>query len=506
MKSPFRFAGLGFAVALTIAALALPTSAWAERAVAVKQVRVLQGQEALSILLDLSDAPQSLQVSGQSPNARQLNIQFSGYAEKAALRTGKRPIAHANANLLFWSMPSRSTFHLSVQRRLGVEPSVSVDPKARRLVIRIPNRLPETGQEIHPGLRWSNLTYPGGNGTVMVHVLTLNPRMPSLEVVPVLPGNTMRGLAPTRTIVTQNAAIAGINASFFKPDSKIPLGLLMIDGEMVTGPLFNRTVLGIGRDQSLHMERVEMRGEVLMTGNQRDWLRLGVDTVNQPRVYAGQTILYSPWWGRSAPPVPKNGVQIQIANHQITAISNQQALPIPAEGYVLSIAAGKASGLSPKLLGARADVRLGLSPDWKEMKHAIAGGPYLVRNGVPYVDAAAQRFRFGTGEMRAPRTAVGIREDGQLLLVACEGLRGRQSGLSLWEMAKLMKSLGAVQAMNFDGGSSTQMVMNGRQVTRTAGLLGRPVSASLLVRPVVTSYSGLTGEPRILTPWRISQF
>lgn len=98
---------------------------------------------------------------------------------------------------------------------------------------------------------------------------------------------------------------------------------------------------------------------------------------------------------------------------------------------------------------------------------AIQGGPVLL----PEMDAEAQAFvrkekdgkivdSIGTTS-KAARTAIGIKGNGELVLVCVAGGKKRefQAGLSLADMAGLMKRLGSVAALNLDGGTSTTMVV-----------------------------------------------
>jgi exopolysaccharide biosynthesis protein len=64
---------------------------------------------------------------------------------------------------------------------------------------------------------------------------------------------------------------------------------------------------------------------------------------------------------------------------------------------------------------------------------------------------------------RAPRTAIGIKKDGKVLLVVVDGRRRTSVGLSLVELAQFMVEQGAVEAMNLDGGGSSEMIL-GNQI------------------------------------------
>ena len=94
---------------------------------------------------------------------------------------------------------------------------------------------------------------------------------------------------------------------------------------------------------------------------------------------------------------------------------------------------------------------------------AIGGGPRIVEDGK---DVAVNNYwkevfdAGGTaGLSRQPRTAIGVTNDNRLILLVCDGRNMREScGLTLSELAAKMISLGAVDAMNLDGGGSSTFV------------------------------------------------
>lgn len=82
----------------------------------------------------------------------------------------------------------------------------------------------------------------------------------------------------------------------------------------------------------------------------------------------------------------------------------------------------------------------------------------------------------------APRTAVGITAPGRLIWLTADGRQKNSVGLSLWELAALMKEIGVVEAINLDGGGSTTMVLDGQIVNSPSDAGGlRSVSTALLL-------------------------
>lgn len=110
---------------------------------------------------------------------------------------------------------------------------------------------------------------------------------------------------------------------------------------------------------------------------------------------------------------------------------------------------------------------------WQPME-AVGGRPVLLRDSavVPHVDTEGAA---GFAASRHPRTAVGIADHGQrLLLVTVDGRQKPYSdGMTLRELANLMLALGARDAINLDGGGSTTMVVK-MPATREMTVVNRP--------------------------------
>lgn len=90
----------------------------------------------------------------------------------------------------------------------------------------------------------------------------------------------------------------------------------------------------------------------------------------------------------------------------------------------------------------------------------VGGGPTLVTDGERNVTSSQEVFwDSGVGcELRHPRTAIGYTKSRHLIMLVVDGRQPKKSvGVSLQELADVMKDLDCVEAMNLDGGGSTQM-------------------------------------------------
>ncbi len=306
---------------------------------------------------------------------------------------------------------------------------------------------------------------------VKINIVEMNSKVASdYELMPATASTrTLQYKTTLRTIANRTNSVVALNGGFFKPQTGVPLGTLMIDGKMYTGPIYNRVALGIF-DNGYDVARVEFNGRI--SGNGYD---IKIDNINQPRMLSSYVLAYSRDWGKYAPPSPRYGAQIQVVGDKIVAAS-ANPLPIPEDGYVI---VGPKDALS-RLYGAdKIDLKMGTNPKWENVKHIISGGPYLVKNGDVYVDAAEEKLLAIGG--RNPRSAIGYTRDNDLILVAVDGREGSSIGLTLTELAHFMKSLNCVNAINLDGGGSTVMYVNGNIVNNPHQVGGIALSNAVVI-------------------------
>jgi exopolysaccharide biosynthesis protein len=119
---------------------------------------------------------------------------------------------------------------------------------------------------------------------------------------------------------------------------------------------------------------------------------------------------------------------------------------------------------------------------WEGFTNAIGAGPRLVRNGTIDVTALQENFREDVRVGAGPRTAFGLDKYGRYIICVVDGRQPfRSVGLTLTEMAATMQKLGAVNALNLDGGGSTSMAVKNRVINSPSDGYERSVSNALLV-------------------------
>lgn len=110
------------------------------------------------------------------------------------------------------------------------------------------------------------------------------------------------------------------------------------------------------------------------------------------------------------------------------------------------------------------------------IQEGVSFGPALIINGerVPIT---------GSGGGLNPRTAIGQRQDGAVLLLVIDGRQAKSLGASFKDVADVMEQYGAVNAGNLDGGSSSMLIMEGEVLNNRSNLIGpRHIPTAFLVK------------------------
>ena len=93
----------------------------------------------------------------------------------------------------------------------------------------------------------------------------------------------------------------------------------------------------------------------------------------------------------------------------------------------------------------------------------LAFGPALVENGEI---AVGKNQEVGQAMASNPRTAIGIIDENHYIIVVSDGRTSESEGLSLYQLAEVMKSYGAKTAYNLDGGGSSTLYFNGQVINK----------------------------------------
>ena len=325
--------------------------------------------------------------------------------------------------------------------------------------------------DVDKGIKHIRLLKYYNNSPVRINVVEISRDInKDLLIEPTIASENLASRRKISNIAQRENAIIAINGGYFKPETGVPLGTLMINKKMYTGPIYDRVALGISKND-YKMSRLKLNASINSNIG-----GLQIDNINQPRMLSTYTIVYTRDWGKITPNTPKYGTQLVVENGKPTKLSKTK-VEIPKNGFVII---GPEKNLNKFINAENIDLSLQVDPSWNNVEHIISGGPYLVKNNEIFVDMTAQKLTSIGG--RNPRTAIGYTKDNTLIMITADGREGSSIGLTLMELANLMKELGCTNAMNLDGGGSTVMYVNNKIVNKPAEYGGIPLSHTLTVK------------------------
>lgn len=360
--------------------------------------------------------------------------------------------------------------------------------------------------QLLPGVTYTRQVQFTMHGPVVFHVLTAPPPVGLYGLKPVLSNDLITGRETVTSMqrrLLPETNVVGVNGDFFHWTLGFPSGVLIRSGVLDHPPIAGRSSVGVDAAGTLDVRRVAFFGSWRGSAAGHPF-----QSVNQPP-RAGQTVFFTPAWGVATPaetgtfevtlrPFPATAPNVALTGAVVDARSGG-GTPIPPDGAVLVARGPDAALLAAEApVGSPLTLRLTLRPSWSGVVDALGGGPALVRQGLP-VFRALEDFTPSQVIGRDPRTALGQRADGSLVLIAVDGRRaGYSVGITNFDLAQMLVRLGVVTGSALDSGGSTTIAFNGRLLNRPSDPGGeRPVSEMLAL-----TYAGVYAPqtPAVLSP------
>ena len=342
-------------------------------------------------------------------------------------------------------------------------------------------------RRLAPGVEYRH--FIDKSGPFVAHLVRVDLRRSDLELRHLRAHDQLKGREKTTEMVSRATStgatvLAAVNADFFDLKTGENENNQVIGGEWwkglkVTDSPYDtydnaHVQFGVDARRKPLMDRFMFDGKAWAHGVATPIITTNSNPSGNPE----GTALFTPRYGATTPrdtTRPTAEAALIAAGHRRDtllyvrrgAVSSASGSPIPSDGAVL---AAYGAGLRAKEVQAMSDgdtvkVVLATMPRIPAAPALIIGGwPRILRDGrnvagdAPAVEGTISR----NAEARHPRTAVGFsRDSATLFLLTVDGRSQKSVGMTLVELAALMQRLGAWQAMNFDGGGSTTMVIAG---------------------------------------------
>lgn len=321
----------------------------------------------------------------------------------------------------------------------------------------------------------------------------------------VLGKETVRSMANRRTQRGDRRALVAVNGGFgvlgdMRGYGGVLESLHVQDGELITQPTDTEACFGVTESGEFLSTPVEMKASVQIGAH-----TLPLGCVNQRRLDGCQVTLYTPRLGESTHTNRRRGSEVILGGlslpltpnyvhaYRVERISRDGNSPIPRDGAVLWISTRlKDTSVSEFNTGANGTLTLTLSPpEWNRVQHAIGGRLRLLKNGKinqTLVEMHHAEKRHVPGKRASvlnlshePRTALGYNAD-TLFLIVADGRQPKYStGLTLYELASILIELGATEAINLDGGSSSTFVVDNTVINKPSGQREREVLNAVFI-------------------------
>ncbi|MEU7040838.1 phosphodiester glycosidase family protein [Streptomyces varsoviensis] len=338
-----------------------------------------------------------------------------------------------------------------------------------------------------PGVGYQEFSLPASHGPARGHLLTVDLREPRVSLDLLYPG-AVAARAPVSRLADGRGAVGAVNGDFFNiteaqhpgvEPTGAPVGPAVAGGRPLKaavpdgqrfGPAMPpgvtaEEVLAVGADRRARLDRLTLEG-VVLTG--RGALRLR--GFNQYALPVGGVGAFTSRWGAAsrvratcgtdtdrAAPCSTRTYEVTVRRGRVVAAAAKPGGgPVAAGSVVLVGREAGARELRRLRVGDRVRVTERLRSAGRTPPRFAVGGFPVLRHDVP-LDGLDTRTS-------AVRTSAGAGDGGRrLYLLALDGAAEYRSGLTVGELAAVMREVGADDAVNLDGGGSSTLV------TRAAG-------------------------------------
>jgi hypothetical protein len=353
--------------------------------------------------------------------------------------------------------------------------------------------------ELMPGVSYQRILRWTSAGPVVMYVVTAPKPQGLYRLMPLLSNGTIIGRETVSSMqrdVSSQMTTVGVNGDFFSWTGGWPSGLLMRSGVVEHQPVPGRASLGIDSSATLHTEKVPWYGR----WHGPDGVWYPVSQLNEPP-QPNAAALFTPVWGGDVAaakgattivlePFPPAAPRQDLLG-TITAIGPSRRVDVPAGGAVIVARGTAARPFAALPVGTQLTVRIPMPNDWSAVTDAVSSGPTLVRNGKPIFNAGEALTPVQL-HGRDPRTAIGQRADGTIVMLAVDGRRpGWSVGITNWDLARTLVHYGCVTGFALDSGGSTTVAFEGTVLNRPSDSYGeRPVGEALVI-----AYTGVYVPP-----------
>lgn len=352
--------------------------------------------------------------------------------------------------------------------------------------------------QIGPGTTQTTLQLTGGSNLMVYYTTTdLTDEHADIRV---LKGNNRVGGSALETLSSMTKRnsregaqyFAGINADFFNWGSGLSEGPVVVDNEIYYGRPVNFVVNWyMDNDKKPHFGNFVLTGDVTFTPadatvGERTFPLGGVNSAPQGSSFIVFTERNPERAGLNAEgtndiavvPIEGSLSYKGTVKCRVVTAPTSENITVPEGGFVLASVLGRSDRryFEKLAVGDIVTITTTTQFDGNGIAQMACGRPRLLKDGVIQkadIDALAAGEALGHLKNNEPRTAIGLNADRtKVSLIVVDGRRSQSVGCTGWLLADIVSHLGCVDAMNYDGGGSSELY------TTALGIRNRPTDGS----------------------------
>ncbi|WP_314588148.1 phosphodiester glycosidase family protein [Paenibacillus terrigena] len=320
--------------------------------------------------------------------------------------------------------------------------------------------------ELSPGAHytWQEMKLP--QGLEKIHSVEFDPKNKMLDLQPGKTNGKVYGMQGVTKMADDadtpgNRVIAAINGDFYDMATGVPLGLFMGDGEILTSPpeKWSWLAFGLKNDGTTIYGLSPDLNRTLTIGGKT----IPISHINRTRdTNIEELMLYTSSFHTSTMTNDlgdevvldvlegevKSGKSLKLKVAEI--LKGKGNTPLKDGQVVLSATGKYRAELAGLKIGDEVTASFELEDEWKDVKMAMGGVFMLVKDGVAQTHEDKALY---------PRVGIGTKADGSIFMVEIDGRApGFSEGVSYDDLGKIMKDMGALNALCLDGGGSATFV------------------------------------------------
>ncbi|HHW47946.1 MAG TPA: phosphodiester glycosidase family protein [Clostridiaceae bacterium] len=304
-----------------------------------------------------------------------------------------------------------------------------------------------------------------------VHVLEVGLSDPRIEVKPILSFDKVFGFEKLSEMVKRSGAYAAINSGFYHKYGQ-PSGMVVIDGKMFSNSTGKYPVFVI-KDGKAGLHEIQTKLWINFPGG-----KFRVDNINAEGK-KGEVVVFTPEYGSSNKVVSENTTVVVRNGLAEQIVKAKGETGIPKDGMLITFFSPVKGDIPFKTGDA---LEFEFEPYMDNNSQAYECGSWIVKDGEIVIGEWDEWV--GVLTNRDPRTAIGLKDDGTVVLLVVDGRQPEFSaGLKGYELGELLLKYGVKNAAMLDGGASTEMIIDGRIVNKPS-FKGeeRPLAGGIIVK------------------------